>query len=79
MVKLFNWTNKEVEVTLKSGRKVKGFVWRYYRDSNVMRDGDYEYYIGYDGGMMEQVKPSEVKEIKEIHEYASENSRRFTR
>lgn len=72
-VKLFNWTNKEVEITLKNDRKVKGFVWRYYRDGNVMRDGDYEYYIGYDGGMMEQVKPSEVKTIKEISNVLQDN------
>jgi len=68
MKKLYNWSNKdiEVEITLKNGRKVNGYVWRYYRDSNTMRDGDYEYWVGYDGGMMEQVKPSDVLMISQV-------------
>lgn len=65
MKKLFPYSGKEVEVELKNGRKYQGYIWRYHR-TYLLKDGDYEYYIGYDGGMMELIKPSEVINIKEL-------------
>lgn len=65
MKKLKNWTGKEVEIEVKGKHIYRGFIWRYYRTS-LCRDNDYEYYIGYDGGMMIQIKPSEVINIKEV-------------
>ena len=63
---LFPYSFKTIRVKTKKGHIFEGVCWRYYRDDSTMRDGDYIYYIGYDGGMMVEVKPSEILEIEEI-------------
>ena len=64
MKKLVYYVNKEVKVLLKSGYTFTGFVWRYYKDhTEGYAHPIYEYYIGYDGGFMELIKPSHVIKI----------------
>ena len=64
------YTGKKCEVVIQSRKQtytLKGFIWRYMSDESVYyAKPRYEYYIGYDGGMMTLVKPREVVSIKEI-------------
>lgn len=65
MKKLYRYKGKEVIAINKHGREIKGFVWMYYKNG-VLDFRGREYYIGYDGGDMEFVRPHELKDIKEI-------------
>ena len=64
------YVNKEVEVVVQGRDKnytYKGFIWRYMSDESVYyAQPRYEYYIGYDGGMMTLIKPRDVICIKEV-------------
>lgn len=67
MKQLKKWQGKEVELVIQGNTKTytyQGYIWRYtnpfYFNEQV------EYWIGYDGGMMTQIKPKEVIEIKEL-------------
>ena len=64
------YVGKEIEVTIQSRKQtytLTGFLWRYMSDESVYyAQPRWEYWIGYDGGMMTQVKPKEVINIKEI-------------
>lgn len=67
MKHLKQWVGKEVELVIQGQTKTytyKGYIWR-YQNPFYTRD-KIEYYIGYDGGMMTQIRPSEVIEIKLI-------------
>ena len=70
MIQLKKWTGKEVVIeTIDSfGRfYIKGYVWRYMTDKSVCwARPRYEYWVGYDGGVMVLVKPSEIKSIEEV-------------
>ena len=67
MKRLSKWIGKEVEAITTSGCKLQGFVWVYKSDRSIYwNKPEKEYYIGYDGGMMTLIRPSEIKEIKEI-------------
>ena len=63
-MKLFKYSFKEVKITMKNGSVFSGILWRYYRNDDLCRDGDYIYYCGYDGGYMEEVKPSKVLKVE---------------
>ena len=64
------YTGKECEVIIQSRKQqytLKGYIWRYMSDESVWyATPRYEYYIGYDGGMMTLIKPREVISIKEV-------------
>lgn len=70
MRQLSKYDGKEVEITFKTGLKETGIIYRYYRDPNTMRDGDYEYWFGYYSKYgVELIKPSIVKDVKVINEH----------
>ena len=64
------YVGKEVELVVQWTDKqytFKGFIWRYMSDESVYyAQPRWEYYIGYDGGMMTRIKPRDVIYIKEI-------------
>ena len=65
-MKLYRYENKEIIATNKYGRKIKGYVWIYFKNGSL----DFrkrEYYIGYDGGDLEFIHPYELIDIKEIN------------
>ena len=65
MKQLKKYVGKEVKAELRNHIIIEGYVYEYYR-TNRCNDKDTEYYIGYDGGEMEYVKPSMIINIEEI-------------
>lgn len=61
--RLNDFVGKEVVVETKNGSKYQGILWRYYKDY-LCRDNDYIYYVGYDGGFMEELLVSQIKRVE---------------
>lgn len=66
MKQLKKWVGKEVELDVKGTFRTytyQGYVYRYKKS---ITNDTIEYWIGYDGGFMTEIKPKDVIRIEEI-------------
>ena len=67
MKRLKSFVSKHVLVTFNDGRTMTGYVWTYASDRSVYWSRpEVEYYVGYDGGVMTLVRPTDVKDVKVV-------------
>ena len=70
MKQLKKWVGKEVVIETKDSfgaMYLQGYVWRYMTDESVgYAVPRFEYWVGYDGGVMFKIKPSDVINIEEV-------------